>query len=437
MTIVERIKQQYCVEDRLNHAEQVYSFSLCFSDEISPEERQEIYNGVRDLALRPDDIEPALRLLLDKEGATLRLTAVSPIAEARGSFLFPNEKNQAAAVRWTVFGLVTGASWIESLKGRAVRARLYGAEQQTLAAALVATMARWQTGTPSPQKVLEDIVKDGTKKFVRQGPLLTNQPVREAGWEAHGYSFLPKKYRGEAHSLLRDLYGKENFMNQLERYCGFLRGTEAYQESLRTAAADFRKSMYQQPIAGLPNALHSAAEELREKILEKRGTKTPAQGEIQLAKLSPDALKSALSELDAWHQAQLTAMVQEIFLSDLLSAAENLLRDEIFSASVAIQDINHSLRNFCALPIEGNQNLPRLNFGWDSVINMENLRLSVPYSTWDGDQLFRLQLHNSGIKDVWLISPALSDAVHGTQFGADSFCVHSLSSQTVVLLTAE
>ena len=115
------------------------------------------------------------------------------------------------------------------------------------------------------------------------------------------------------------------------------------------------------------------------------------------------------------------------------------LRREIYDARRSIQNINQELRAFCALPIDGDLDLPQLKLGWDRIINLDELQLSVPHVTWDAEKLYRLQLKNTGLSDVWLTSTVLAQATadKDSQFERSTFGVPSLSDQTVVLLTTE
>ncbi len=438
MPIVQQIKSQYCAEDMLAYADQVCSFDFSFSGAISEEERLAIGRGLQELAVSSEE-GAALHLSVDREDGALRLLAESTAPERHECILFPDEEGQMAALRWTVYGIVTGAPWYAKLREKKVHGRLFGAEQQTLAAALLECAERWQTGTANPRKQLAKLVESKTRSFVRQGPSFTRQPVRQEVWNSYDYLFRRKGSRGQARQLIREIFGEGDYLKQLKRYCGFLRGTDDYREVLRSSGASFRKEMYQQPIAGLQSALHAAAEELKEKYRDALGAEMPVTGELSLDRLSPDALESTFRELESWYRKQLDIMVRECFLEDLLDDSAEQLRREIYDARRSIQNINQELRAFCALPIDGDLDLPQLKLGWDRIINLDELQLSVPHVTWDAEKLYRLQLKNTGLSDVWLTSTVLAQATadKDSQFERSTFGVPSLSDQTVVLLTTE
>ena len=431
MTIVERIKEQYHVEDTLADADQSRSFELRFSG-VSGEEETEIRAGIRELALYASE-DGSIRLLLDMEGDRLRLW------DGSHNYYFSPGPDRPLAVRWTVFGLVTGAVWTTELAEKTVSAGIYGAEQQLLAAALLKAAQEWLAGEPSLQELLPKIVENGSRSYARRGPSLTCQPIREKVWKDYDYAFLPVPCKGEDGELLLELYGDEDFTEQLRRYCRFVRGKPRYWKAIADAADSVRVGLYRQPVKGLMSALNAEVPELQSEYGRKRAVPKPERRETKIPKLAPDTLEDAFKRWDKWYRGQLTAMLSEAFLTDLWTSSEKAISAEIHEAMQRIQDLKMELRDFCVfstLP-EGAIELPRLDIGWDRIIDIENLRLSIPNTKWDSELLHRLQLQTAGLTDVWLTCPELAAAIDGAQFSGQTFGVPSLSSQTLVHLGAK
>lgn len=422
MPILETIKKRCVLEETLAFAGQVCSFTLTFTEAFSQQETENIRRGIEDLALRP--VADGQRcFMLDKTDEGLVLTETG-----KESISFPFADEHLAALRWVIFGLVTGAPWVLQLEGKKVSASLYNSDQQMLAASILDAARRWQNGTASLEAPLGKIVASVADEFVGKGPRLVLQPVEKEVWNEFDYTFLPTKRSVEGRELLRQLYGGRNFEKEIEDYSHYIKSLPAYREELTEAKQRICRVIYNQPITGLKNALHTAQQDIVEACREKLPDKPPMRAQIQFSKLSGDAVGIAFSDLNTWYEKYLELKVVEAILADVVEWSETALQDEIYRARMAIQDINNELGSFCVVTTGA----PKLDIGWEQSFALDEMHLRQKHTVWTSSMLYEIQIR-SMYSDLWLVNPELAESVQA-EYKSRTFGVPSLSEQTVVVL---
>ena len=431
MGIVEQIKQRYRAEESLAYAGQQYSFALFFADSIEGERENRIRANLQELALREEDFDADFRIEFEQDDEVLRMR-VTDRRQAEKEFRFPLRGEPETALCWTVFGVATGAPWIEQLENADIHAELYQSDQQVLACALLAAANKWQNGVPNPGEILKKAVESAVQDFVQQGPRLTRQPISSEAWEPYNVIF-PRTRSLQERELISQLYGEEKFETQIEAYCQYIRQLPEYREALETAVGSVRKQLYRQPISGLQNALYLAEEDLRSELSEEQANRPSMRAQLSISKLTPETVSNLLGESGKWYEGHLKLRASEVFLQDLLKKANEAISNEIRLARGAIRDMNSELRSFCKLTFS--PDIPLLDIGWDQSVQLQGRALQVPHTVWNDDFLYQLQLKGS-IMDCWLMSQATAENVQQS-FQNCSYVIPTLSDQTVVRLRKE
>lgn len=329
-------------------------------------------------------------------------------------FYYP-DGDPALTLAWTLYGLTQELPCLSLPYPKKLLAVMYSAEQQGLAASLLATVQYWENSASANAlaAVLTAVLREDADTVFPHAPLFGARPLTEEGWQLMQQSryLFAKKREWEIQSLVNALYGQGSYLKELDAFCRALNNNDYFQQTLSETFEELMKELYARPLADVEFRLNEAVairrEELdREETQARKAVKAELSAKAIVRRVEPSNIFERLdNESDKLARVQ----IEKLLLGEIQNKLSEKLEQTLPAAQKGVWSWHRSLQDFCQInPAEN-----RMMIGWDWFSSPQTQPLLCGITNWNPQMLRTLQV-NAGtwghyVTNAWFCAPHIRE----------------------------
>ena len=291
----------------------------------------------------------------------------------------------------------------------------YSAEQQGLAASLLATVQYWENSASANAlaAVLTAVLREDADTVFPHAPLFGARPLTEEGWQLMQQSryLFAKKREWEIQSLVNALYGQGSYLKELDAFCRALNNNDYFQQTLSETFEELMKELYARPLADVEFRLNEAVairrgELDREETQARKAVKAELSAKAIVRRVEPSNIFERLdNESDKLARVQ----IEKLLLGEIQNKLSEKLEQTLPAAQKGVWSWHRSLQDFCQInPAEN-----RMMIGWDWFSSPQTQPLLCGITNWNPQMLRTLQV-NAGtwghyVTNAWFCAPHIRE----------------------------
>jgi hypothetical protein len=385
MKVSEMIQAKYPIEYYVGYEKSTRAVTVSFSEKIDADIAARVNRGLSRMLIDTTDGDSygAVEIFIDTiSNGHVYCVSVSGIDK-----YYVVDRDPVDAIVWIIYAVFTQRDWLQKLKDCDISSRLLSANQQYISAVLLKSANRQYTSTVGKDKIAElyDKLCVVPEKLISQAPLFSAQPITEEVSKQWEGGFLRKRRsvkNVQLGELAEDLYGKSDFMPEIEAFCKFIVTTDIYKKRLEEAEQYLYKKLADMPCLAIKNVILSL------ESLSKDAENAPDESELEDAlerclmnfSLSKDSLAAAFQTVDEYYlnaaRYDLTGkFFEQLFKTPLIVSIRQQREDTIAKLNKLRSDLNP----FCCLPdIDDESEI----LGWNKLADIQESDINSSDRQW-------------------------------------------------------
>jgi len=317
---------------------------------------------------------------------------------------------------WTLYALTQDLPFVNTPYPKKLLAVDYSAEQQSVAASLLATVEHWRNepDIEALKELLQKVVSESAASLCKHAPLFSSRPITEEGWRLMQKSkgVFAKKREWELEKLSHVLFGHSSYMAELNVFCNGLSDRSDFEKLVSETVGTLAGELYLSfPMTNLnirlSEVIRTWQDELKKTETDiKKEVKAELAAKMFLRIVNPGA---CFESIDLRCGRLAAAKIQGRILEEVQILLAKTLEQTLTAAQKGVWDWGKSLQSFCRITPSEN----RLPLGWDSFSSSSTVLPKSKSESWDSQMMQALKMNagTSGryIRTAWFCAPPLCE----------------------------